>query len=447
MLLGCIGGVKLNYEEALAWIHGIARFGMNQGLERIEKLLGFLGNPHKKVKFLHIGGTNGKGSTAAFAASVLEAAGYKVGLYTSPYLEQFTNRMAINGQDIAPGRLVELVKEIKPYVAEVAADPLCGHSTEFEVVTALALTYFAQEAPDIVVLEVGLGGRLDATNVVDPLVTAISTISLEHTQVLGDTIEEVAREKAGIIKEGGVVVTQAQGAALEVIGAACRQKNVPLFRLGTDFRAEKISSDLKGQTFDYLGLQHRYPHLQIGLLGSYQIKNAALALAALELLAKKGFPCPEEAIYQGLQRTYWPGRLEIMQREPMVVVDGAHNMEAFQSLKAALQDDFSYRRLILVLGLLDDKAREDILGEILPLANVLVLTEPGSPRAAKVDVLEKSARKMVNGPIYARADIPEAVQLALSCAGPEDLVLIAGSLYLISDARQIFKKIYSKDEA
>lgn len=432
----------MNYQEALAWIHSIGRFGMNQGLQRIEKLLGYLGDPHKKLKFLHIGGTNGKGSTAAFAAAVLEAAGYRVGLYTSPYLEKFTNRMAINGQDIDAERLVELVRKVKPYVAEIAADPLCGHPTEFEVVTALALTYFAQELPDLVILEVGLGGRLDATNAVCSLVTAISTISLEHTQVLGHTVEAIAREKAGIIKEGGMVVTQAREVALDVIDDTCRQKNVPLFHLGAEFKAEKVSGNLDGQTFDYYGLQHHFPRLRIRLLGNYQVNNAALALAALELLEKKGYSLPAEAVYHGLLHTRWPGRLEIMQRAPLVVVDGAHNMEAFQNLRAALQHDFSYRRLILVLGLLDDKAREEILAEILPLADVLILTEPDSPRAAKARVLERSARKIMTGPVYVRAKIPEAIQLALSQAGAPDLVLIAGSLYLISDARLVFKENY-----
>ena len=432
----------MNYQEALAWIHSIGRFGMNQGLQRIEKLLGYLGDPHKKLKFLHIGGTNGKGSTAAFAAAVLEAAGYRVGLYTSPYLEKFTNRMAINGQDIDAERLVELVRKVKPYVAEIAADPLCGHPTEFEVVTALALTYFAQELPDLVILEVGLGGRLDATNAVCSLVTAISTISLEHTQVLGHTVEAIAREKAGIIKEGGMVVTQAREVALDVIDDTCRQKNVPLFHLGAEFKAEKVSGNLDGQTFDYYGLQHHFPRLRIPLLGNYQVNNAALALAALELLEKKGYSLPAEAVYHGLLHTRWPGRLEIMQRAPLVVVDGAHNMEAFQNLRAALQHDFSYRRLILVLGLLDDKAREEILAEILPLADVLILTEPDSPRAAKARVLERSARKIMTGPVYVRAKIPEAIQLALSQAGAPDLVLIAGSLYLISDARLVFKENY-----
>jgi len=430
----------LDYGEALSWIHSIGRFGMNQGLQRIELLLRYLGDPHKKLKFLHIGGTNGKGSTAAFAASVLEAAGYRVGLYTSPYLEQFTNRMSINGSDISRERLVELVQRVKPLVEKIATESPYGHPTEFEVVTALAFCYFAEEAPDIVVLEVGLGGRLDATNTVQPLVTVITTISLEHTQVLGDTVEAIAREKAGIIKAGSPVATQAGGSALEVLQNVCREKNVPLFSLGKDFSGEKIAGDLKGQSFNYRGLRHNFSNLHIGLLGDYQIDNAALALAALELLEEKGFAIPDEAFRRGLHNTRWPGRLEIMRRSPLVVIDGAHNLEAFRKLRQVLKRTFAYRHLILVLGILGDKAVEEILQEILPVADVLIITTPNSPRAAKPRDLEKIASKMISAPVYVEESIPNAVKLALSLARAPDLVLVAGSLYLISDVRELFKK-------
>lgn len=429
----------MDYQEALSWIHSIARFGMNQGLQRIELLLHYLGDPHKKLKFLHIGGTNGKGSTAAFAAAVLETAGYRVGLYTSPYLEQFTNRMSVNGRDISRERLVELVEKVKPLVEKITAELPYGHPTEFEVVTALAFAYFAEEAPDIVVLEVGLGGRLDATNVVQPLVTVLTTISREHTQVLGDSVEAIAGEKAGIIKAEAPVVTIAQGAAREVIRNACQGKNVPLFSLGDDFATETVSGNLVGQTFHYRGLKHNFTDLHINLLGAYQIDNAAAALAALELLQEKGFCLPEAAIRRGLDNTKWPGRLEIMRRSPLVVIDGAHNIEAFQNLRQAL-NTFAFRRLILVLGILGDKAVENILQEILPAADFLVATTPNSPRAADPRDLEKIALKMITAPVYVKESIPEAIKLALSLARAPDLVLIAGSLYLISDVRQLFKE-------
>jgi dihydrofolate synthase / folylpolyglutamate synthase len=429
----------LNYEEALSWIHSIARFGMNQGLERIERLMSDLGDPHKKLTFLHIGGTNGKGSTAAFAASILEAAGYRVGLYTSPYLEQFTNRMSINGIDIQRERLVELTARVRPLVDKIAADPAYGQPTEFEVVTAIAFTYFAEELPDLVVLEVGLGGRLDATNVVGPSVTAITTISLEHTQVLGDTVEEIAGEKAGIIKEGSTVVTQAAGGALAVIEDVCSRKNVPLYRFGREFTIEKAFGDLDGQTFHYGGISRSFSDLVIPLLGDYQVNNAALALASMELLEKKGFLLPEDAVRAGLAKTKWPGRLEIMHRSPLVVIDGAHNSEAFQSLRNTLQNTFSYSRLILVLGILADKAIDNILEQILPLADTLVITTPNSPRAADPNVLKTIAGKLIQGPVFVNENIPEAVNLAVSMARSEDLVLIAGSLYVISDARLYLK--------
>lgn len=429
----------MNYQQALSWIHSIGRFGMNQGLKRIEALLEYLGNPHRQLKFLHIGGTNGKGSTAAFAASVLEAAGYRTGLYTSPYLVQFTNRMSINGKDIPEERLVQLVTRIKPLVEKVASDPQLGHPTEFEVVTALAFTYFAEEEPDIVVLEVGLGGRLDATNVVQPLVAVITTVSLEHTQVLGNTVEEIAREKAGIIKEGSFVVTQARGSALGVIEETCREKKAPLFRLGGEFRVEKLSSSLDGQSFNYFGINEDYKNIHIPLLGDHQVSNAGVAIASLELLREKGFIIPETALYSGLSSTRWPGRLEIMRRSPLVVLDGAHNLEAFQSLCRTLKGTFSYRRLILVLGLLGDKALDEILQQILPLADVAVFTTPNSPRAADPWILEEKASLITNGPLLVEEKIPDAVSLALSLAKAPDLVLIAGSLYLISEARQFLQ--------
>lgn len=425
------------YREALAWIHSIGRFGMNQGLQRIEALLGYLGDPHKKIKFLHIGGTNGKGSTAALAASVLQAAGYKTGLYTSPYLEQFTDRMSVNGKEISKADLADLVCVVRPLVEKIAQDPALGQPTQFEVVTAIAFAYFAETKPDLVVLEVGLGGRLDATNVVSPLVSVITTVSLEHTHVLGDTVEAIALEKAGIIKEKTDVVTQAKGSALAVIEEICRQKSAPLYRLGEDFRQERVFGDLNGQIFHYYGLTRGFTGLKIPLLGEYQLDNAAVALAALELLDKKGFTLTEEAFRLGLLQVRWPGRLEILGRKPLVVIDGAHNLEAFRGLKGALLQTFSYRRMILVLGILKDKALEEILAEIIPLADILIITQPNSLRAADPLHLEKIALTTFKKPALVEKKPVQALKSALSLASPEDLILIAGSLYLISEARHI----------
>ncbi len=430
----------MNYQEALNWIHGIQRFGMNPGLQRIEALLEALENPHKELQILHIGGSNGKGSVAAFAARIMEAAGYRVGLYTSPYLVQFTNRMAINGVDISRERLVELVQRIKPEVENIAENTKLGHPTEFEVVTAMAFSHFAAEGLDLLVLEVGLGGRLDATNVCTPLVTVLTTVSLEHTAVLGDTLAEVAREKAGIIKESAAVVTGAGGEALEVIRQKCGEKSAALYCLGQDFEAHGLSSNLDGQVFNYRGLRRSMQGLRLAMLGDYQPGNAALALAALELLEEKGYMLTEEAVRSGLQGTRWPGRLEIMRRAPLVVLDGAHNLEAFKGLRRSLEASFFYRHLVLVLGLLDDKPLEEILQEILPPVDVLILTTPNSPRACAPWLLRDKAAALFRGPVHVVEDIPAALQLALSMVRAPDLLLVAGSLYLVSEARHLLTR-------
>ena len=429
----------MQYQEALSWIHSIRRFGMNQGLQRIETLLGYLGDPHKKLQYLHIGGSNGKGSIAAFTASVLESAGYRAGLYTSPYLEQFTDRMSVNGEEISKEHLAELAAFIKPLTEKLAADPALGQPTEFEVVTALSLKYFAEVKPDIVVLEVGLGGRLDATNVVSPLVSVINTVSLEHTQVLGNTLASIAREKGGIIKRNTDLATQAAGEALPILEEICREKEAPLYRLGREFRIEIVSSDLEAQAFHYYGLRRNFSALRIPLLGEYQINNAAVALASLELLERKGFPWDEESMRRGLRATRWPGRLEILGRDPLVVIDGAHNSEAFRELRRAIQQLFPSRKLILILGVLADKAINDLLSEIIPAAETVILTKPVNPRAAHPLELEKIAREICRQPVFVEEEIAAAIEKAYSLAATEDVILISGSLYLISEARRILK--------
>lgn len=434
----------MRYREALSWIHSIERFGMNLGLQRIKALLGYLGDPHKQLRCLHIGGSNGKGSTAALAASVLQSAGYRVGLYTSPYLRQFTDRMSVNGKEIPKERLAELVSVVRPLVEKIAQDPSLGHPTEFEVVTAIALTYFAEINPDIVVLEVGLGGRLDATNVVSPLVSVITTVSLEHTGVLGNTVEAISLEKAGIIKEKTAVVTQVSGAALAVIEEICRGKNAPLYRLGHDFRGEMVWGDLEGQVFHYYGIKKEFPDLKISLLGEHQINNASVALAALELLEEKGFVLAEEAFRRGLQEARWPGRLEIMGRKPLVVLDGAHNLEAFQELRRALRQFFPYRRLILVLGILADKAVTDMLMEIVPQADTLIVTRPDNPRAADPAELGRIIRTICNKPVFLKEEAASALECAFALASPDDLILIAGSLYLLSEVHHLLQRAGSK---
>lgn len=441
--------LEQSYQEALEWIHGLGRFGMKPGLERITALLEMLDNPHHKVRFIHIGGTNGKGSTAVMIASVLHAAGYNIGLYTSPYLLSFTNRMAVNGIDIDQQNLVELVDRVRPLIEQINRDQKLGEMTEFEVVTALAFTYFAEQKVDLVVLEVGLGGRLDATNVVVPLLSIITNISLEHTAVLGDTVEAIAAEKAGIIKPGKPLITAAEDQrALTVFQARCRELGAPLYRVfppqkSTDQQPtekpatvlEKITEE--GQFFSYRGYSQDYKNLFMPLRGLYQLNNAAAALAALEILTEEGFPVAEKKLRSGLAELNWPGRMELLNKQPLLIMDGAHNPAAIEKLAEAIPLYFRYKRLILVIGMLDDKDIAAILEHILALADIIIFTRPVISRAADPREIADFAVSHYNfrKEHLVIQEYGEALDQALAMANPDDAVLVTGSLYTVSDIR------------
>ena len=432
----------MNYNEAIDWIHGLHRYGINPGLSRITELLRRLGDPHHKIRCIHIGGTNGKGSTAAFLASMLEAEGLRVGLYTSPYLEAFTNRMAINGGDIAKDLLADLVTELRFHVEAIAQTDV-GQPTEFEVVTALAFLYFAKELPDWVILEVGLGGRLDATNVIEPVIAALTNIGLEHTQVLGDTIDAIAFEKAGIIKPNVPVVTTAQKPeALAVFRSVVAERGTTLIEINKDFQVTPLSSSLEGQTFHYQSDCLTLQNVSISLLGPHQIRNAALAIAVRERLPG---PMNEDAMRRGLHATRWPGRLEVFSRHPLVVVDGAHNIDGIKALSAALDTILAGRRLKLVLGILGDKAVDEILSLIVPLASAgLIVTKPDNPRASNPEGVAMLARRYTDQPVVVEEAITGAVSRALAETADDEALCVSGSLYTISEAREFLKKIYDK---
>jgi len=437
------------YLDTLDWIHGLSRFGMKPGLERMEAMLEKLGNPHRQVNYVHIAGTNGKGSTAAILASIYTAAGYKTGLYTSPYLLSFTNRMAINGCDIDPGDLVELVGRVRPVVEEVTADDRYGQPTEFEVVTILALTYFARQKVDLVVLEVGLGGRLDATNVVTPLLSIITNVDLEHTEVLGHTVEEVAFEKAGIIKKGTPILTASEDQkVLRVIKEKALSLDAPLYSLfspqeNSNCKINRpVFEDLiindQGQSFAYNGLNRSYKNLITPLRGRYQIYNAVTALAAAELLEDKGLMVEEEAVRRGLAEMIWPGRLELLKNSPKLVIDGAHNPAAIKHLAEAIPEYFSFKHLILVFGIMADKDALAMMSAILPLVDRVIFTRASIPRAANPSLLLKMALVQLqfnSEKALVIEDVGAALEEALHKAGPEDLVLVTGSFYTVSDAR------------
>lgn len=429
----------MNYKEALNWIHSRSRFGINPGLIRIEHILAQVGNPHLELKVIHIGGTNGKGSTAAFTASILREAGYKTGLYTSPYLESFANRMAVDGEDVAEDILLSLAERIKSVVDNVTENTDLGAPTEFEVVTAMALLYFAETNVDYLVLEVGLGGRLDATNVIpSPLVSIITNVSLEHVDILGDTVAKIAREKAGIIKKKVPVVTASDNPkVLSLLQEVAKQHNASLYTVGKEMSYSIIKEDLKGQFFDYSGKGLNLKDLFIPLLGSHQATNATTALAALELAE---IDISSINIRRGLQKTFWPGRLEIVNENPLVVIDAAHNLEGIKFLSKTLKETFPPGEKIIILGILGDKAVREVLIEILSVASRLIITKALHPtRAASPTEVAVEARKISNKPVEIVEDLKQAILTGYNWAN-EGTLCITGSFYTISEARRLVKE-------
>ncbi len=429
----------MTYQEALDWILGFQQFGSKMGLARMEWLMARLGHPERSLRFVHIAGTNGKGSTTAMVASILEAQGYRVGMYTSPYLDAFTNRIVVNGKDISGDQLIRLVGRIRPLVEEVSQTEL-GYPTVFEVITALAILFFAEERADFVSWEVGLGGRLDATNIIPtPAAGVITNIALEHTQILGDTLPLIAGEKAGIIKQGGRVATgDRQPEVLEVFRQRCQDEGAQLWEIDRDFRAHRLSFDIGGQHFSFDGPGLHLDDVKIQLLGAHQIDNAAVAIAAICALRQQGHTISEQAILEGLAATRWAGRLEIMQQDPLVILDGAHNMHGILALRKAVEEFFPDHKRILVMGILGDKDYAPMLLHMAPLAKKVILTQPEYKRAANVDELAA----VLQGKGYdveLVPAVPDAVRSAISQAEIGEMVLVCGSLYTVSEARAVWR--------
>ena len=416
----------MNYESALEYIHAVQWAGHKPGLTRTRTLLAALGDPHKQLRFIHVAGTNGKGSTAAMLASCLQAAGYRVGLYTSPFINRFNERIQVNGQQIPDEELVRLVEQVKP-----AADAMADVPTEFEIITALGMLYFAERHCDIVVLEVGLGGRLDSTNVIPaPEAAVITNIGLEHTQELGGTLTLIAREKSGILKPGCRAVLYRQSDEVtQVIQSVCRQLDIPL-RQTDPQELEVLSSGLEGQDFRYRG---RGPY-RLSLLGSYQLSNAITALEVVQALRDAGWTIPEEAAARGLAAAQWPGRLELARRSPDFIVDGGHNPQCVDALAAALESLYPGRKLIFLSGVLADKDWHSMFRRVLPLAKAFVAVTPDSPRALPAAELAAWLAQF-SIPVSVQETLDQGVDTALALAGPEDVICAWGSLYSVGEIR------------
>jgi len=405
-------------------------------LRRMEALLQRLDNPHLSTKAVHIAGSKGKGSTSAMIAAGLQAAGYKTGLYTSPHLVTLRERIQVDGKPILKRELESLVARMRPHVEAVDHDKTYGELSTFELLTAAAFMQFQQKAVDFQVLETGLGGRLDATNVITPEVCIITSISLDHTEVLGDTLARIAAEKAGIIKPGRPVVSSAQAEeAAQVIREACQKKGARLISVGSDIVWRKLDSNLSGQSLEVQGLKGSY-RITIPLLGAHQLQNAAAAVGALEVLG-----VPRKSIEAGLAKTDWPGRLQILRRRPLLVVDGAHNRDSASKLKEALKEYFHFDRLILIIGTSADKDVSGIIEELAPLANTVIVTRSRHPRATKPEILAGEFARL--GVQAERAeDVARAVAEAQGKAGRGDLICATGSLFLVAEVIEYVKGLH-----
>ena len=428
----------MDYNQALEYIHGTYKFGSKLGLENIKDLLNRLGNPHKEFKYIHVAGTNGKGSVTSMIAHILREAVYKVGMFISPYLESFTERIQVNLQEIPRQDLADITQKVKEKVDEMVAVG-CNHPTEFEIVTAIGFVYFAQQNIDMAVVEVGLGGRLDATNAIDePLLSVIASIGFDHMDILGSTLGEIAYEKAGIIKQDRPVVSYPQlQEATDVIRKVARERNAPLYEVtGDQINTKKIS--LGGNIFDFLYQDEEYNDLRLNLVGEHQLTNAATALTAIEVIKELGIVIPTQAIYDGLAKTKWPGRLEKVYQNPSILIDGAHNAAGADALAHTIGTYFARDKVTVVLGILKDKEVDAVISRVCPLANTIIVTRPDNPRAMDPGELRTKALKYCDE-VIVEPNISKAIDQGIDLAGQQGVVLICGSLYLVGVARSYIK--------
>ena len=419
----------MQYEEALSKIESLQVFGSQPGLERVKMLMTRLGNPQEKLKFIHVAGTNGKGTTCTLLASVLQSAGYSTGLFISPHVSDFRERIQVNGEMIPESALCSLVETVFPEVERMASE---GEIiTEFELIAALAFLWFASQDCEIVVLEVGLGGRLDATNVIScPLVSVITALSLDHTKILGDTIEQIAAEKCGIIKPGGVTVCYPEQphAALEVIRQTCteRENQLVLPSLG-NLTVEKMN--LSGTDFKYRGMS-----LHLPFLGDHQIKNAGTALAVLETLEMSGLRIPEAAYREGFAASRFPARLEVLSQRPVVLLDGAHNPGGTAALAEAIRRYLPGKRIVAVMGMMEDKDVRTAVQNLSGLFDRVFTAAPESPRAMPAEKLAELWASL-GTPAVPTGSAVSAFRTAMEGLGTEEALVICGSLYLAGELR------------
>jgi dihydrofolate synthase/folylpolyglutamate synthase len=433
----------MNYSQTIAYLHSLTDYEKTRierytpdtfNLSRVERLLAAVGNPHARFPAVHLAGTKGKGSTAAVIESCLRAAGYRTGFYTSPHLHTFRERIQVAGRKIAREEVVALVDEVRPLIERTPG------VTTFEAITAIGFLYFSRSEVDVAVVEVGLGGRLDATNVLTPEVSVITSLSLDHTYLLGDTLGEIAYEKAGIIKPGVPAVSAPQRAeAIKVLEAVSRGRDVPLIEVGRDWDYEPGPADMDGQAFTVRLVTDGGSELDgeywMPLLGRHQLENGTSGIAALDVLRQRGFHVPVEAVRAGLRDVHWPGRLEILSREPSLVVDCAHNPYSAQVLRRALEEWFPGQRWVLIFGASADKDIAGMLKALLPISEYTIVTRSDHPRAAApIELADVVAS--VGGGAEVSVNMRKSLRRGLTVMDPGSGLLVTGSIFLVADARE-----------
>jgi dihydrofolate synthase/folylpolyglutamate synthase len=428
----------MNFDETITWLYSFEKFGIKLGLERIKFLCKELGDPQNSYRIIHVGGTNGKGSVCRILQSILTTSGYKTGVYTSPHIQRFSERFIIDNKEISETEVVLLVEKIKPIVEKMIKKD--NTPTFFEIITAIAFLYFKEKKVDFAVIEVGLGGRFDATNIVEPKLSVITNVTLDHQDILGRKIEDIAFEKAGIIKNKIPIITASEGSALEVIKKVADEKEAIITIIDGDCW-KKTKGGVDWQEFLINGSLKEY-NVKTSLLGKHQGENIALAIAVIEKLQMNGVYITDEAIFEGIEKAVNPGRMEIVGFEPLIILDGAHNIAGVYFLKKTLEDDFVYNKLIFVIGILSDKNVKEMLEILIPIGDVIITTKSQNKRATEPDKLKEIVKKLnFKNQVVTKNKVCEAIKYATSIAKKDDLICVTGSLFTIGEARDYFVKL------
>lgn len=426
----------MNYKQSISWLDSHNQFVIKLGIERIRKILNKLDKPQNNYKTIHVAGTNGKGSVCQYISSILQKAGYKTGLYTSPHLIDFSERIKVNNKCISKEELTKIIKKIRPIIEEIKNEK----PTYFEITTAIAFEYFKQKKVDIGVIEVGLGGKYDATNIIKPMVSVITNVTLEHQNILGKTIEEIATQKAGIIKKETTVVTATKKTALNIIKKEALEKNSPLIIVSKKNWKRRFVSPQK-QFFD-IKTNHNNFEIETIILGEYQGENISICISAIEELQKQGMNITKKDIINGIKYVSNEARLEIIQSNPFIIIDGAHNVDAIKKLSKTITKDFNYNRIVLVFGILKDKNIKKILRILTPISDEIILTQPSINRSADGKYLESIVKKIDdNKKTIVIKNVEDAIKKSIILSSKKDLILITGSLHTAGEGLKYFKKI------